>query len=174
MVVIEESLKLELQNMDRVEEPEEQDQSQQGIEAGDESPESPNGGSEIACSVTSDNAKDSGGVVDQHSDECHSYGGLNQAELNQRKLNIESTNQQQQTGIISSKTVMREEGSEQNDETASRVLSSQEAQMKDIWKNIKFYVRNLEGHNDLICDVDCRGPILVSGRFVPLIHRAIF
>ena len=29
---------------------------------------------------------------------------------------------------------------------------------------MRFQVRNLHGHNDLICDVDCRGSVLVSGR----------
>lgn len=29
---------------------------------------------------------------------------------------------------------------------------------------MRFQVRNLQGHNDLICGVDCRGSVLVSGR----------
>ena len=29
---------------------------------------------------------------------------------------------------------------------------------------MRFQVRNLHGHNDLICGVDCRGSVLVSGR----------
>lgn len=29
---------------------------------------------------------------------------------------------------------------------------------------MSFEVRNLQGHNDLICGVDCRGSVLVSGR----------
>lgn len=29
---------------------------------------------------------------------------------------------------------------------------------------MRFHVRNFEGHNDLICGVDCRGAVLVSGR----------
>ena len=29
---------------------------------------------------------------------------------------------------------------------------------------MRFQVRNCEGHNDLICGVDCRGSVLVSGR----------
>lgn len=32
--------------------------------------------------------------------------------------------------------------------------------------SMKFYVRNLKGHNDVICGVDCLGSILVSGRYV--------
>lgn len=32
--------------------------------------------------------------------------------------------------------------------------------------NMKFFVRNLEGHNDVICDVACRGSVLVSGGYV--------
>ena len=31
---------------------------------------------------------------------------------------------------------------------------------------MKFFVRNLEGHNDVICDVACSGSVLVSGRYV--------
>lgn len=29
---------------------------------------------------------------------------------------------------------------------------------------MRFQVRSLEGHNDIICGVDCRGSVLVSGR----------
>lgn len=29
---------------------------------------------------------------------------------------------------------------------------------------MRFQVRNLQGHNDLICGVDCQGSVLVSGR----------
>ena len=29
---------------------------------------------------------------------------------------------------------------------------------------MRFQVRNLQGHNDVICGVDCRGSVLVSGR----------
>ena len=32
--------------------------------------------------------------------------------------------------------------------------------------SMKFFVRNLEGHNDVICDVACRGSVLVSGGYV--------
>lgn len=32
--------------------------------------------------------------------------------------------------------------------------------------NMRFFVRNLEGHNDVICDVACRGSVLVSGGYV--------
>lgn len=28
----------------------------------------------------------------------------------------------------------------------------------------RFHVRNFQGHNDIICSVDCRGSVLVSGR----------
>ena len=29
---------------------------------------------------------------------------------------------------------------------------------------MRFHVRNFQGHNDIICSVDCRGSVLVSGR----------
>ena len=32
--------------------------------------------------------------------------------------------------------------------------------------DMKFYVRALEGHNDVICSVHCEGSVLVSGRCV--------
>lgn len=35
---------------------------------------------------------------------------------------------------------------------------------------MKFFVRNLEGHNDVICDVACAGSVLVSGRYVSFAH----
>ena len=35
---------------------------------------------------------------------------------------------------------------------------------------MKFFVRNLEGHNDMICDVACSGSVLVSGRYVVFDH----
>ena len=56
-------------------------------------------------------------------------------------------------------------------ETANTATTREPLMSSSSRNNLKFFVRNLEGHNDVICDVACSGSVLVSGRYVAFDHR---
>ena len=56
-------------------------------------------------------------------------------------------------------------------ETANTTTTREPLMSSSSRNNMKFFVRNLEGHNDVICDVACSGSVLVSGRYVAFDHH---
>lgn len=55
-------------------------------------------------------------------------------------------------------------------ETANTAITREPLMSSSNRTYMKFFVRNLEGHNDVICDVACSGSVLVSGRYVAFAH----
>ena len=55
-------------------------------------------------------------------------------------------------------------------ETANTAITREPLMSSSNRANMKFFVRCLEGHNDVICDVACSGSVLVSGRYVAFDH----
>ena len=56
-------------------------------------------------------------------------------------------------------------------ETAKTAIAREPLMSSSNRTYMKFFVRNLEGHNDVICDVACSGSVLVSGRYVTLANH---
>ena len=55
--------------------------------------------------------------------------------------------------------------------TANTVVTREPLMSSSNRTSMKFFVRNLEGHNDMICDVASSGSVLVSGRYVVFVHH---
>lgn len=49
-------------------------------------------------------------------------------------------------------------------DTKSKELGAKE--LRQFWSNKQFVVSNLDGHNDVICSLDCNQDLLLTGRFV--------
>ena len=58
-------------------------------------------------------------------------------------------------------------------ETAKTAIAREPLMSASNRTYMKFYVRNLEGHNDVICDVACLGSVLVSGRYVAFADHSL-
>ena len=85
--------------------------------------------------------------------------------------NVPSKNDQGSLNEVSNQTPELNYPRVPEAETAKTAIAREPLMSSSNRTYMKFFVRNLEGHNDVICDVACSGSLLVSGRYVALANH---